>query len=86
MRVAIVTEYYYPVLHLYSRQLQDSGGPGTYRGGVGGEGAVMAYDAPEPLVVNTYGWGVEVPASAGIYGGYPGGTNQSVIKRKTDGI
>jgi N-methylhydantoinase B len=79
-----MSEYFYPVLHLYYRRLEDSGGPGMFRGGVGVEAALTPHDAPKPFTINIFGWGVQSPASAGMYGGYVGSTYQSAIKRNTD--
>jgi N-methylhydantoinase B len=63
-----------PLLYLYRRFQQDSGGPGQYRGGVGHEFAVtpVADDDFEFLDVVSCGRGVETPHSTGIFGGYPG--------------
>ena len=37
----------FPVRYLFRRRLQDSGGPGKYRGGAGGEMAIVPHDAPD---------------------------------------
>lgn len=64
-------EAFYPVLFLYRRELQDSGGPGRFRGGVSMEEALIAHDT-ERLVVHFGAHGAEAPNSSGILGGYPG--------------
>ena len=40
-------EAQFPIRYLFRRRLKDSGGPGEYRGGVGGEMAIVAHDAPD---------------------------------------
>jgi N-methylhydantoinase B len=77
-------EHFFPLLYLYRRQLPDSGGPGMFRGGVGGERAFIPYDANQPLDTALYSYGVEAPASAGICGAYPAATCYMAIKRGTN--
>ncbi len=64
-------EAFYPVLFLYRRELQDSGGPGKFRGGVSMEEALIPHDT-ERLVLYFGAHGTEAPNAAGILGGYPG--------------
>ena len=69
----------FPIRFLFRRRLKDSGGPGRYRGGVGGEMAIVAHDAPDGgihYVVS--GKGTKFPQSEGLSGGYPGGVNDYV--------
>jgi N-methylhydantoinase B len=63
-----------PLVYLYRRYLQDSGGPGRYRGGVGHEFALTPVDHGdvEFFDVVSCGRGVETPHSTGVFGGYPG--------------
>jgi N-methylhydantoinase B len=64
---------------LFRRRLKDSGGAGEYRGGAGGEMAIVAHDAPDGgihYVVS--GKGTKFPQSEGLGGGYPGGVNDYV--------
>ncbi|MDP2937608.1 MAG: hydantoinase B/oxoprolinase family protein [Dehalococcoidia bacterium] len=77
-------EHFFPMLYLYRRQTPDSGGPGRFRGGVGGERAFVPYDTPRPLDSTLFSFGGEAPASAGISGGYPGGTCYMAIKRNSN--
>jgi N-methylhydantoinase B len=72
----------FPIRYLFRRRLKDSGGPGRYRGGVGGEMAIVAHDAPDGgihYVVS--GKGTTFPQSEGLSGGYPGGVNDYVWVR-----
>jgi N-methylhydantoinase B len=72
----------FPIRYLFRRRLKDSGGPGCYRGGVGGEMAIVAHDAPDGgihYVVS--GKGTKFPQSDGLAGGYPGGVNDYVWVR-----
>ena len=63
----------YPVLYLFRRHLQDSGGPGQFRGGRSGELAYTIYDAPTGQLEGLFaGTGAEMPNAIGIAGGMPG--------------
>jgi N-methylhydantoinase B len=75
-------EAQFPIRYLFRRRLRDSGGPGQYRGGAGGEMAIVAHDAPAGgihYVVS--GKGTKFPQSEGLGGGYPGGVNDYVWVR-----
>ena len=72
-------EAQFPIRYLFRRRLKDSGGAGQYRGGAGGEMAIVAHDAPDGgihYVVS--GKGTKFPQSEGLGGGYPGGVNDYV--------
>ena len=72
-------EAQFPIRYLFRRRLKDSGGAGQYRGGAGGEMAIVAHDAPDGgihYVVS--GKGTKFPQSEGLGGGYPGGMNDYV--------
>jgi N-methylhydantoinase B len=77
----------FPIRYLFRRRLQDSGGPGFYRGGAGGELAIVPHDAPDGgmhYVVS--GKGTKFPQSEGLAGGFPGGVNDYVwVKAPTTG-
>jgi N-methylhydantoinase B len=63
----------YPVLYLFRRHLQDSGGPGRQRGGRSGELAYIMYKAPGDRLEGLFaGTGAEMPNALGLYGGMPG--------------
>ncbi len=63
----------YPVLYLFRRHLQDSGGPGRYRGGRSGELAYTMYEAPDNRLEGLFaGTGAEMPNAIGLAGGLPG--------------
>jgi N-methylhydantoinase B len=67
-----VNETFYPVLYLWRRINQGSGGPGTFRGGQGLDFAWTPWDTPGggfSLFVASS----QVPPS-GVFGGLPGGT------------
>ena len=72
------TEAEYPVLYLFRRQLIDSGGPGMYRGGVGGELAIVPHDATGALEASFAGVGSAIPNAYGLAGGLPGATARYV--------
>jgi N-methylhydantoinase B len=75
-------ELHNPVLFLYRRLLEDSGGPGRYRGGVSHEFALVPHKADGGeigLVVTAKG--LRVPMSHGISGGLPGSNAESCLFR-----
>jgi len=76
-------EFRYPILYLLRRQQIDSGGPGQFRGGAGLSIMVTPHDVERIPDLALHSHGLEVPTAFGLYGGYPGCTNQSVIKRDT---
>ena len=66
-----LSESTFPIRYLFRRRLKDSGGAGFYRGGAGGEYAVVPHDAPDGgihFVVS--GKGTDYPMSEGLSGGY----------------
>ena len=72
-------EAQFPIRYLFRRKLIDSGGAGRFRGGAGGEMAIVAHDAPDGgihYVVS--GKGTRFPQSDGLCGGYAGGVNDYV--------
>ena len=74
----------YPILYLARRQYRDSGGPGTFRGGVGISCMYICHGVeriPEKVM---HCIGGEVPLSPGMCGGYSSSTNRFLIKRGTD--
>jgi len=72
-------EAQFPIRYLFRRKLTDSGGPGKYRGGAGGEMAIVAHDAPDGGIHYVLsGKGTRFPQSDGLGGGYPGGVNDYV--------
>jgi N-methylhydantoinase B len=74
-------EYRYPVLYLWRRHEQDTGGLGAQRGGRGVSMAFMPHNAKGPLGVVVHGLGCSVPSTPGLCGGLPGGTNAFRIVR-----
>lgn len=70
-----MNEFMYPMLYLWRREETDSGGPGTYRGGMGQSFCFVVHNAPAPLAMIIAGSGKAVPQNRGIAGGYPGSTS-----------
>jgi N-methylhydantoinase B len=69
----------FPVRYLFRRRLRDSGGPGRYRGGTGGEMAIISHDAPDGGIDYVLsGKGTKFPMSDGLGGGYSGSSNDYV--------
>jgi len=72
-----------PILYLYRRQLADSGGPGTFRGGatVSTAYCMNRFGTNDHKAITSTG--MSHPASAGIYGGYPSSTVMFAAKRNS---
>jgi N-methylhydantoinase B len=69
----------FPVRYLFRRRLIDSGGAGKYRGGAGGEMAIVAHDAPDGGIHYVLsGKGPKFPQSEGLAGGSAGAANDYV--------
>ncbi len=77
----------FPVRYLFRRRAPDSGGPGEYRGGTGGELAMVPHKAPDGGINYVIsGKGSRHPMSEGLAGGYPGAPNSYVwVKADEDG-
>jgi N-methylhydantoinase B len=74
----------YPVLYLFRRHLQDSGGPGRFRGGRSGELAYTVYDSPDDRLEGLFaGTGAEMPNAIGLNGGMPGAAIRVARVRQT---
>jgi N-methylhydantoinase B len=74
-------EYLYPMLYLWRRETTDSGGPGRFRGGNGGEHAYVIHGSSGDFACTLFAHGVEQATSAGIAGGEPGAPNGFVVHR-----
>jgi N-methylhydantoinase B len=72
-------EAMFPIRYLFRRRLKDSGGGGKFRGGTGGEIAIVAHDAPDGGIHYVLsGKGSKFPQSEGLLGGNPGSNNDYV--------
>jgi N-methylhydantoinase B len=66
----------FPIRYLFRKRMTDSGGPGRWRGGTGGELAIVPHKAPDGgLHYVISGKGDRHPMSDGLAGGLPGGPN-----------
>ena len=74
------TEAAFPIRYLFRRRLCDSGGAGEYRGGVGGEFAIVPHGTDSVTFVIS-GKGSKFPMSDGLAGGLPGAANDYVVYR-----
>ncbi|MBI2875230.1 MAG: hydantoinase B/oxoprolinase family protein [Firmicutes bacterium] len=63
-------ELKYPIMYLFRQHARDSGGPGRFRGGVGGEAAYMMFGGRN-VTMGAYGCGLQTAVSYGLFGGYP---------------
>jgi N-methylhydantoinase B len=68
------TEAEYPVLYLFRRQLEDSGGAGRFRGGLSAGVALIPYGDAVRAETTFAGVGAEVANGTGLAGGLPGAT------------
>jgi N-methylhydantoinase B len=80
-----VTEAAGPYLYLFRGFIPDTGGPGRMRGGVTAGVAVTPHDV-DALHAMMIGHGVEVPNSAGLMGGMPGGCGQNLRRAGNEGL
>lgn len=79
-----MNEFCYPILYLWRREEQDSGGAGKFRGGLGGSICFIVYDSPgERLHLVVSHSGKALPMSSGLSGGYPASTAHDVLIRKS---
>lgn len=77
-----INEFSFPILYLWRREEEDSGGPGKYRGGVGGSSCFIPYDSPVGAVHMVISApGKAVPQAPGLAGGYPAATQYDVLVR-----
>lgn len=77
------TEFLSPMLYLHRRVEPDTGGAGTWRGGMAASMAFTAHGVRETeALIMTHG--LEVPNSVGIFGGYPGSCVRQRLMRATD--
>lgn len=70
----------FPIRYLFRRRMLDSGGAGRYRGGLGGEIAIVPHGSPDGGINFVLsGKGSKFPMSDGLAGGVPGTANDYVL-------
>lgn len=76
-------EFFFPILYLSRRENPDSGGAGKFRGG---NSAAITFipHGTELIEHTTASCGAAVPATLGLFGGYPGCTNSYRMWRSTE--
>lgn len=74
------TEQRYPLIYLYRKELPDSGGAGTFRGGNSAVLAVVPHGTEEIMHAPASG-GFGVPTGVGLSGGHPACTNRFLMRR-----
>ncbi|MBD9375440.1 hydantoinase B/oxoprolinase family protein [Rhizobium sp. ARZ01] len=75
----------FPIRYLFRKRKEDSGGPGLWRGGTGGELAIVPHKAPDGgLHYVISGKGSRHPMSDGLAGGYPGAPNSYQWAKKDE--
>jgi N-methylhydantoinase B len=74
----------FPILYLFRRHAQDSGGAGKFRGGVGTEVGWVVHDAPESTIrIIALGVVGKGNSGQGLFGGYPGASSILVHHQQT---
>ncbi|MEA2131411.1 MAG: N-methylhydantoinase [Solirubrobacteraceae bacterium] len=68
-------ENHQPLLYLWRREVEDSGGAGRHRGGNGIEFALAVHDS-ESVMATCIAQGLVIPTGVGLFGGYPGGNSR----------
>jgi N-methylhydantoinase B len=81
---AEMSEFAYPILYLWRREEPDSGGPGRFRGGVGGSACFLLHDAPaRQMDLTVSSTGKAFPQPTGMSGGFPGNTAYDIMFRNS---
>lgn len=78
-----MTEFLYPLLTLWRREVPDSGGPGRHRGGLGASLAFTPHGTSIPMGLVLASNGKAVAQNAGLSGGHPGNTGLDVLARQS---
>lgn len=74
----------FPILYLYRREATDSGGAGQHRGGLGGTSAWTPHKSDKPITHLLSTFGMAVPQSLGVAGGYPAAPTLFSLFEDTD--
>jgi len=76
----------FPIRYLFRRRMKDSGGAGEYRGGLGGEIAIVPHGSPDGGINFVLsGKGSKFPMSDGLGGGRAGASNDYVLVKWASG-
>lgn len=78
-----MTEFLYPVLTLWRREVPDSGGPGRHRGGLGASIAMTPHGTSVPMGLVLASAGKAVAQNGGLAGGHPGNSGLDVVARQS---
>ncbi|MBE1495464.1 N-methylhydantoinase B [Amycolatopsis lexingtonensis] len=78
-----MTEFLYPVLALWRREVPDSGGPGRHRGGLGASIALTPHGTSLPMGLVLASAGKAVAQNGGLAGGHPGNSGLDVVARRS---
>jgi N-methylhydantoinase B len=77
-----MNEFAYPILYMWRREEPDSGGPGRFRGGIGGSSCFLLHDTPaRQMNLTVLSTGKAFPQATGMSGGYPANTAYDVMFR-----
>lgn len=72
-----------PMVYLFRQHATDTGGPGLWRGGLGGESAHMIHGTKD-LELGAYGCGTQTSVLYGLFGGYPGSPSRTSVALGTN--
>jgi len=72
-----------PMVYLFRQHATDTGGPGLWRGGLGGESAHMIHGTKD-LELGAYGCGTQTSVLYGLFGGYPGPPSRTSVALGTN--
>ncbi len=78
------TEMVWPMLVLYRREVTDTGGPGLWRGGLGGNFAFVLHGTEEEFIHVSAAACVAFPGHGGLSGGCPGSACRYLILRNAN--
>ncbi|GAA4539010.1 hydantoinase B/oxoprolinase family protein [Pseudonocardia xishanensis] len=78
-----MTEFLYPLLTLWRREVPDSGGPGRHRGGLGASLAFTPHGTSIPMGLVLASNGKAVAQNTGLSGGHPGNSGLDVMARQS---
>lgn len=69
---AEVAELHFPIRYVARRERPDSGGPGRFRGGVGGQNLYVLHHHGPGFTSTAFSHGMQPPTASGVAGGEPG--------------
>jgi N-methylhydantoinase B len=78
------SEFVWPLLVLYRGEAPDTGGPGRWRGGVGGRFAFIPHKTGQDFTHVSAAFHVAIPTGGTLSGGHPGASVVYLMQRDSD--